>query len=120
MPTAFPYQISGKGKTEQVDAQTYIRGLIEQVLFTMQGERVNLPQFGTGIEQRVFSPNSDEMNQAVSFLVQSNLIHWLSEYIQVQEVSVTADGAQMLVNVKYVILPQSISQEVTYERTIEQ
>jgi hypothetical protein len=31
----FPYQIDGRGRSAEADEATYIRGLIEQVLFTL-------------------------------------------------------------------------------------
>ena len=35
--------------------------LVEQVLFTSPGERVNMPDFGSGLLQLAFAPNSMEM-----------------------------------------------------------
>ena len=42
----FPFKIDGRGRTAQTDPDGYIRDLIEQVLFTAPGERVNRPEFG--------------------------------------------------------------------------
>src|SRR5688500_19081155 len=55
----------------------HIRDMIEQVLFTSPGERVNRPTFGSGLMQMVFQPNSDEMAAAIQFLVQGSLQQWL-------------------------------------------
>ena len=38
-----------------------MRDMIEQVLFTAPGERVNRPDFGCGLLQMVFGPNSSEL-----------------------------------------------------------
>jgi hypothetical protein len=48
-----------KARAEGKDDE-HIRDLIEQVLFTSPGERVNRPDFGSGLRQLVFAPNSDE------------------------------------------------------------
>ena len=64
----------------------HIRDLIEQVLFTAPGERVNRPNFGSGLLQLVFAPNSDELAAATQFLVQGALQQWLGDLIQVEGV----------------------------------
>ena len=53
--------------------QDYVRQLVEQVLFTSPGERVNLPDFGSGLLQLPFAPNSLEMAAATQFTVQAAL-----------------------------------------------
>ena len=56
--------------------------MIEQVLFTMPGERVNRPDFGSGVMQLVFAPASDEMATAAEFLVRGNLQQWLGGFLE--------------------------------------
>ena len=53
------------------------------MLFTSPGERVNLPDFGSGLLQLPFAPNSMEMAAATQFAVQAALQKWLSSYIKV-------------------------------------
>jgi phage baseplate assembly protein W len=48
------------------------------VLFTSPGERVNLPDFGSGLLQLPFAPNSVEMAAATQFAVQGALQKWLA------------------------------------------
>ena len=47
--------------------------MIEQVLFTSPGERVNRPDFGSGLLQLVFAPNSPELATALQFTIQAAL-----------------------------------------------
>ena len=49
------------------------------MLFTAPGERVNRPDFGSGLLQLVFAPNSDELAGATQFLVQGALQQWLGD-----------------------------------------
>ena len=58
----------------------YVGQLVEQVLFTSPGERVNLPDFGSGLLQLPFAPNSVELAAATQFAVQGALQKWLSGY----------------------------------------
>ena len=86
----FPYHIDGRGRTAETDEDDHIRDLIYQVLFTNPGERVNRPDFGCGIGQLVFMPNSDALAVATQFLVQGSLTRWLDAVIAVQRVEVVA------------------------------
>ena len=52
---AFPFQLAPDGRTASVDYEEHVRDLIEQVLFTSPGERVNRPTFGSGLMQAVFA-----------------------------------------------------------------
>ena len=99
----FPFAVDGRGRTARSVGDEHIRDLIEQVLFTSPGERVNRPTFGTGLMQLVFAPNSDELATAVQFLVQGALQQWLGELIVVEAVSVEAEDATLRVTVQYVI-----------------
>ena len=88
--TRFPYGISASGRTATSARRAYVRGLIEQVLFTAPGERVNRPTFGTGLQQFVFAPSSAEVATATEFTIQSALLQWLGEVIRVEGVAVQA------------------------------
>jgi phage baseplate assembly protein W len=61
MNIAYPYSFDGRGRTAQADDDDHIRQMIEEVLFTAPGERVNRPDFGCGLLQMVFAPNSSEV-----------------------------------------------------------
>ena len=86
----FPYQFDGRGRTAEAALQDYVNQLVEQVLFTSPGERVNLPDFGSGLLQLPFAPNSVEMAAATQFAVQGALQKWLSDYVTVQSVVASA------------------------------
>src|SRR6201994_4137358 len=113
MNVNFPYQFDGRGRTE--DPQTdYVRQLVEQVLFTSPGERVNLPDFGSGLLQLTFAPNSMEMAAATQFTEQGALQKWLSGYIKVQAVVATAEEEKLMVSVTYTPLNTGVSQVQTF------
>src|SRR4030088_497180 len=99
----FPYHFDGRGRTAGTDLDDHIRDLIEQVLFTAPGERVNRPTFGSGLMQAVFAPNSQEMAAATQFLVQGALQQNLSDLIEVNKVEVSADDNILNVTIEYVV-----------------
>ena len=109
----FPYQFDGLGRTKD-PADEYVRQLVEQVLFTSPGERVNLPDFGSGLLQVPFAPNSVEMAAATQFTVQAALQKWLSSYIKVQSVVATAEEAVLKVTVTYSLLNTDVTQVQTF------
>jgi Bacteriophage baseplate protein W len=99
----FPFHFDRRGRTGDVDDDGHIRDLIEQVLFTAPGERVNRPDFGSGLRQLVFAPNSEELAATTQFLVQGALQQWLGDLIQVDEVDVESEDATIRVTVRYVV-----------------
>lgn len=111
---SFPYQFDGRGRTQQSVLQDYIKQLVEQVLFTSPGERVNLPDFGSGLLQLPFAPNSVEMAAATQFAVQAALQKWLSNYIKVQSVVASAQDAVLTVTVTYSMLSTDVTQVQTF------
>lgn len=113
MNVNFPYQFDGRGRTLDPLAD-YVRQLVEQVLFTSPGERVNLPDFGSGLLQLPFAPNSMEMAAATQFSVQGALQKWLSGYIKVQSVVASAVDSTLTVSVTYTPLNTGITQVQTY------
>lgn len=99
----YPYHYNGQGSTASTDYASHIRDLIEQVIFTSPGERVNRPTFGSGVLQLVFEPNSVELAGTTQFLVQSSLQEWLGELIQVNTVDVESIEERLTVTVNYII-----------------
>ena len=102
MNVDFPFQFDSRGRTAATGDDDHIRDLIEQVLFTTPGERVNRPTFGSGLLQLVFAPNNDELAAATQFLVQGALQQWLGDLIQVEAVQVASEEATLRVTVQYV------------------
>jgi phage baseplate assembly protein W len=100
---AFPYHFDGRGRTAETQPARYIQDLIEQLLFTSPGERVNRPTFGSGLAQAVFEPNSVELAAATQYLVQGALQQYLSDLIEVSAVQVTADDSTLRVLIQYVV-----------------
>lgn len=99
----YPFHFDSRGYTAQTDENKHIRGLIEQVLFTSPGERVNRPDFGSGLMQLIFAPISDEQAAAIQFMVQGALQQWLGDLIQVESLEVESEEATLQVTVNYTI-----------------
>lgn len=96
-----PYRIDARGHTAETDEDGHIRDMIQQVLFTAPGERVNRPDFGCGIRQLVFMPNSTVLAAATQFLVHGALTRWLEHLIHVESVAVRAEDSRLEVALTY-------------------
>jgi len=110
----FPYQFDGRGRTLEAAMQDYLTQLVEQVLFTSPGERVNMPDFGSGLLQLAFAPNSVEMAAATQFAVQGALQKWLAGYVTVQSVVASAQESVLTVTVTYSPFNTDVTQVQTF------
>jgi len=99
----FPFKIDKKiNKTANIDYDSHIKQLIELILFTAPGERVNRPTFGSGLNQMIFAPNSDEIATATQFLIHGALQQWLGDLIKVESIIVKNDDSKLNVTIQYI------------------
>lgn len=114
----FPVHVDGRGRLALTDPDDHVRDMIHQVLFTSPGERVNRPDFGCGLLQLVFLPNSEPLAIATQFTVKSALQKWLGDVIQVDEVAVTTEDSTLRVKVVYRRLLDGVEETATFEQAI--
>jgi phage baseplate assembly protein W len=112
----FPYGVDRRGRTASTDEDDHVRDLIEQVLFTAPGERVNRPTFGSGLLQLLFAPNSDALAAATQLTVLAALQEWLGDRIEVQDVTVEAADSSLTATVVYAIRRTQQVQSATFTR----
>jgi phage baseplate assembly protein W len=112
----FPYRVDACGRTRSTPDDDHVRDLIEQVLFTAPGERVNRPTFGSGLLQLVFAPNSDALAAATQLTVQAALQEWLADRIEVQDVTIEAVDSTLTATVVYAVRGSQEAQSATFTR----
>jgi uncharacterized protein len=113
---AFPFTSDAYGRTMRAGADDHIRDLIEQVLFTAPGERVNRPDFGSGLLGLVFGPNGPQVAAAAQMAAQASLVRWLGDLIDVQGVDAESVESQLTVTVRYVVRRSQVAQVATFQR----
>lgn len=113
----FPWHFDNHGHTATTDDDDHIRDMIEQFLFTNAGERVNRPDFGSGLLQLVFAPNSPELAAALQFTVQAGLQRWLGDVIEIQTLDVSSEDAKLQVNLQYRVRRTQEVQVATFQRS---
>jgi phage baseplate assembly protein W len=114
----FPFHFNKRGRTASTDDDSHIREMIEQLIFTNPGERVNRPDFGSGITQLVFAPNSPELAATVQFTMQAALQRWLGDMIQVQALDVTSDDSTLNITIQYFVRQTSQTVSAQFTQTV--
>jgi uncharacterized protein len=114
----FPLHFDSRGRTATTDDADHIRDLIEQLLFTNPGERVNRPDFGSGLQALVFAPNSPELASALQFSIQASLQRWLSDLVEIQDLEVTSQDSTLRISVQYRVRRTAEQQIATFERRV--
>ena len=99
----FPFHIDGRGRSAETSDDDHIRDMIEQFIFTNAGERVNRPDFGSGLQQLIFAPNSPELASALQFTMQAGINRWLGDLIELRALDVQSDDLQLLINITYIV-----------------
>jgi phage baseplate assembly protein W len=99
----FPFHFDRLGHTATTGDDDHIRDMIEQFLFTNAGERVNRPDFGSGLLQMVHAPNSSELAAALQFTIQAGLQRWLGDVVVIEALAVTGDDARLHVDLTYTV-----------------
>jgi hypothetical protein len=116
----YPFRFDNKGVTARASADDHIRDMIEQLLFTNPGERVNRPDFGGGLLALVFASNSAELTAAAQYTAQASLQRWLGDVIEVRALQVTGEDATLRVLVQYVIRRSGEIRADTFVRSTQQ
>lgn len=115
----YPFHFDDRGRTAFTDDDDHIRDMIEQFLFTGAGERVNRPDFGGGLPQLVFEPNSDALASTVQRTAQAGLQRYLGDLITVQVLVASTEEATLRVEVRYIVRRTGETRTATFERTTQ-
>ena len=114
----YPFHFDRRGRTAETSDEDHIRDMIEQFLFTNPGERVNRPDFGSGLMQMIFAPNSPEVATALQHTIHAGLLRWLGDLIEVRQLEVTSQDSTLRVELHYLIRPTGVEQTNTFERSV--
>jgi phage baseplate assembly protein W len=114
----YPFHFDSRGRTASVGDDAHIRDMIEQLIFTNPGERVNRPDFGSGVLQLIFAPNSPELAAALQFTLQAALQRWLGDLIDLQALEVVSQDSTLTVDLQYIVRRNNQSQIARFTRTV--
>lgn len=114
----FPFHFDARGHAAATDPDDHLCDLIEQYLFTSPQERVNRPDFGSGLLAMTFEPNSAQLAAALQFTIQAGLQRWLGDLIEVQDLEVVNDDSTLRVRVQYKVRRTNQVKQQRFERTV--
>jgi phage baseplate assembly protein W len=115
----FPFHFDPRGHTATTTYEDHIYDMIEQFLFTRPGERVNRPDFGSGLLQLLFEPNSPELEGALKFTIQAGLQRWLNDVIVVRALDVSRADSALNITVQYSVRQTNEDKIARFERKVE-
>lgn len=115
----YPFGFDPRGRSRLTGSGDHVRDLIEQVLFTAPGERVNRPEFGTPIKDLVFEGLSDTLVATTEQMLHGALIRWLDTLISVDSVKVEAVESTLSVTIVYALRGQADRRTDVFERVME-
>jgi len=113
----YPFHFDAAGHPATTPTADHVRDTIEQLLFTSPGERVNRPDFGSGVLQLVFGPNSPELAVALQFSVRAAIETWLGDVVEVQALEVTSEDSTLRIYLEYVVRSSGERRSDTFERS---
>jgi len=101
---AFPLRINSNGG-ELANRSRHVRDQIEQVLFTLPGERVFRPEFGAGIRALIFEPNANQLWEITKKRLLSSLAKALFGEVDPKSIDVEVNGEQssLLIVIRYTL-----------------
>lgn len=101
---AFPFHLADDAPA-LADRAAHIRGRIEQVLFTLPGERVFRPEFGAGVKALVFEPNDTPLWQITKHRLLASLAQALQGDVEPRsiEVEITGEDASLTIAIGYTL-----------------
>jgi phage baseplate assembly protein W len=113
----YPFDFDARGRTALTDPADHIRDMIEQFLFTRAGERVNRPEFGGGLLNVLFEPNSEALGATLQRAAQAGLQQYLGDLITVQILVASNEDAVLRVDVRYLVRGTGEARTESFERS---
>jgi phage baseplate assembly protein W len=113
----FPFHFDARGRSAVCDDEAHVRDMLEQLLFTNAGERVNRPEFGSGLLQLVFAGNSPEIAAALQFTTRAAIQQWLGDVLDLQALEVTSENSTLYIEIRYATRRTGEIRDVAFERS---
>lgn len=111
----FPFQLDTRGQAADPGYERHVREMIEQLLFTRPGERVNRPDFGCNLLDLVFSPETAEEASVTQHLARAALQRYLGDVVTVKALVIDTHGTTIDIRVEYELPGIDERQVATFE-----
>ncbi len=115
----FPFQVSDVGTPRTALRKDTVHQQLEQLLFTLPGERVNRPDFGCGVQRLVFSEASPESAATAEYVVSSAIAKHMGAVIDLDAVRVSVDDTTLYIDVLYTLLDSGDELAATFSQPLQ-
>jgi phage baseplate assembly protein W len=115
---AFPFSVDWRGRTRETDLAGHVRDLLEQIVFTSPGERVNRPSFGSGVQQALFRPNTELLAETVRATAEASIQQWLGHLIELHALDVEAQDSTLIIEITYTMRNEAELRTARMERAL--
>jgi hypothetical protein len=117
MQIAYPYKFAPQSGTAVADDRSHIKQMLELLLFTMPGERVNRPDFGCGVQRIVFAPVGTEIEFTLQRLIESEIQRWLGDLLRLRNLEIRAEEATLFARLEYELIAEGSIVTEQFART---
>jgi phage baseplate assembly protein W len=112
----FPIQLDGRGRVALAGYVQRVAESIHLILGTARGERLMLPQFGCGMQDLVFAPNTTTTRGRVAQAVRKALVEYEPriDVLSVQVNDAPGEPNMVLIRVDYRVRTNNAAGNVVY------
>lgn len=117
---SFPPRIGADGRVVWSEGETNVRESIRVILMTELNERIQLPEFGGGLNRFLFEPNTSTTRQLIRDRITKALAEW-EPRITVQSVTVEPDAEDLqaaIATIYYKLVATQVSERVSLTVTL--
>lgn len=118
MQVTFPYLFENNRPAGSVEDAAHVRQMLELLLFTMPGERVNRPDYGCGIQRMVFAPQNTEVVATLRTLIEAEIQRWLGDVLSLRNLQVTGEDATLQVVLTYQLASDGSVRQERFKRSV--
>ena len=111
---SFPLRLDNRGRLTRCDYEQHVREMLEQLLFTQPGERVNRPEFGTPISASIFDRPTPEVLSYLEFQISTSVQRFMGDVIALENIVVQVEENQLHVTLQYLIYESNNSVEEVF------
>jgi uncharacterized protein len=118
----FPIKVNARGGLSWSEGLDRIQDAIWLIIKTGLGERVMRPQFGAGVDDYVFQPNSPAIREELAAAIKGALLQW-EPRIDLEAVRVDpvpGEPSQVLASIEYTIRATNEMFNVVYPLYLEE
>ncbi|HYN86375.1 MAG TPA: GPW/gp25 family protein [Pyrinomonadaceae bacterium] len=114
---SFPFRVGAAGRVEQISTlEEHVRDELIQLLLTNPAERLFLPDFGGGVRRLVFESADDATAGMAKAVITQSVTRYLGHRVTLEELTVTARGETIEVDLKYRIAGTEDTRVLRFQR----